>query len=103
MMSAKSWFPIKPQFFAIYAIYYATVGSLLRPFRAALAIAIAPKFDAVVEGVARRLPDVIPRKKEVTLFTFSVAASTAAFALTILVAVNGFCALLRVTPFPCSC
>ena len=44
------------KFSLTYVGIYATVGTIMRPFRIALAVAITPKFSAVVRAVQSRMP-----------------------------------------------
>ena len=43
-------------FLAVYAALYATVGTLMRPFRLAAAISFTPVFEATLQHVRARVP-----------------------------------------------
>mmetsp|Transcript_22329 Transcript_22329/g.68931 ORF Transcript_22329/g.68931 Transcript_22329/m.68931 type:complete len:216 (-) Transcript_22329:25-672(-) len=91
-----TWFPLKKQFLIYYAGYYATIGSVLRPFRFAVAVGLAPYFERTYKNVAERTG--LPRP--VSIFLVTMVANVA-FSVALLVgAVSGFCAALRVAPVP---
>ncbi|KAG8459675.1 hypothetical protein KFE25_003127 [Diacronema lutheri] len=81
---------ISPKFLAIYAGYYATVGTLLRPARFALAVAMAPFFTRVVKTLRERfgLPQAtaVGAVVFVTNFVFSSIAAAAVVKLACLTA-----------------
>lgn len=51
-LAAGQW----AKFLPVYVGIYATLGTVLRPFRMALAVGLTPKFSAVVDETQRRLP-----------------------------------------------
>ena len=76
--------------------YYATVGSILRPFRFAVAIGLAPTFDRAYATLSDRLK--VPRAAAIFLVT--LATNVAFTVALLLVAVNVLCAALGVAPVP---
>lgn len=91
-----TWFPLKKAFLAYYVGYYATIGSILRPFRFGVAIALAPTFDRAYTSVQEKLK--VPRA--VATFLVTMVANVAFSVALLLAAINVFCAALRVTPVP---
>ena len=77
-------------------IYYLSIGSILRPFRAALALAVTPKVDATWTRIQERLK--VPRAVAIGIFV-AVFNVIGAFVL-LYAAVSGFCLALRVPPLP---
>ena len=45
-----------PKFVAVYVGIYATLGTILRPFRVALAIGLTPSFSKTITYLQQRLP-----------------------------------------------
>ncbi len=95
-LNPASWFPLKKQFLGYYAAYYLSIGSILRPFRAALALAVTPKVDATWTRIQERLK--VPRAVAIGIFV-AVFNVIGAFVL-LYAAVSGFCLALRVPPLP---
>mmetsp|Transcript_23110 Transcript_23110/g.67336 ORF Transcript_23110/g.67336 Transcript_23110/m.67336 type:complete len:230 (-) Transcript_23110:196-885(-) len=64
------WQPpfLTTKFFAFYAIFYASIGTLLRPVRATIAIAIGPYFDRILKFLQEKLR--VPRAVAVLTLVF---------------------------------
>ena len=96
LLNPMTWFPLKKAFLAYYVGYYATVGSLLRPFRFAVAVGLAPAFDKTYTYVQDKLR--VPRA--VAMFLVTMVANVAFTVALLIFAVNVMCAALRVPPVP---
>ena len=86
--------PSWPKFLVYYAGVYATVGSFTRPFRFGIAVGIAPKFDAIVAALQRRLK--VP--KPVAIGLVVVAANVVGTTVLMVSLTRLVCLLLRVPP-----
>ncbi len=80
-----TWLPLKKKFLAYYMGYYLSIGSILRPFR----------FKTYVK-ISDRLK--VPRA--VSIFIVTILTNVVFTVGLLLVAVNLFCAALRVAPVP---
>lgn len=96
VMNPLTWLPLKKGFLAYYLGYYATIGSILRPFRFAIAVGLAPKF----EETYKKLSDKLGVPRAVSIFLVTIATNVVFTVGLLLVAVNVFCAALRVAPVP---
>ena len=91
-----TWFPPKKAFLLYYGAYYATIGTVLRPFRFGIALVLAPAFDKIYDSIASKLN--VPRGVAIFLWTL---LSNVIFSVLLLVsAINVFCFLLQVPPIP---
>ena len=91
-----TWLPLKKKFLAYYMGYYLSIGSILRPFRFAIALGLAPTFEKTYVKISDRLK--VPRA--VSIFIVTVLTNVVFTVGLLLVAVNLFCAALRVAPVP---
>mmetsp|Transcript_26392 Transcript_26392/g.79144 ORF Transcript_26392/g.79144 Transcript_26392/m.79144 type:complete len:226 (-) Transcript_26392:26-703(-) len=96
LMNPLTWLPLKKAFLVYYLGYYATIGSILRPVRFGVAIALAPTFEKIYGKISEKLG--VPRA--VSIFLFSMVTNVVFTIGLLLVAVNVFCAALRVAPVP---
>ena len=91
-----TWLPLKKKFLAYYMGYYLSIGSILRPFRFAIALGLAPTFEKTYVKISDRLK--VPRA--VSIFIVTILTNVVFTVGLLLVAVNLFCAALRVAPVP---
>ena len=75
-----------PKYLAAYGVLYATVGSLLRPARVALAISVTPFFDRIVDFFRGRFNVSKPVAFGMTVFCVNVCGSCSYLALGLLLA-----------------
>ena len=75
-----------PKYLAAYGVLYATVGSLLRPARVALAISITPFFDRIVDFFRGRFSVSKPVAFGMTVFCVNVCGSCSYLAFGLLLA-----------------
>ena len=91
-----TWLPLKKKFLAYYMGYYLSIGSILRPFRFAIALGLAPTFEKTYVKISDRLK--VPRA--VSIFIVTILTNVVFTVGLLLFAVNLFCAALRVAPVP---
>ena len=83
-----TWLPLKKKFLAYYMGYYLSIGSILRPFRFAIALGLAPTFEKTYVKISHRLK--VPRA--VSIFIVTILTNVVFTVGLLLVAVNLFCA-----------
>jgi len=91
-----TWLPLKKEFMAFYIGYYATIGTILRPFRFALAAYLTPKFDKIYTT----LKDKFSVPKPIVILLCTIIANVIFPTALLIFAVNAACFLLRVKPIP---
>ena len=62
-----TWLPLKKKFLAYYMGYYLSIGSILRPFRFAIALGLAPTFEKTYVKISDRLK--VPRAVSIFIVT----------------------------------
>mmetsp|Transcript_10688 Transcript_10688/g.34193 ORF Transcript_10688/g.34193 Transcript_10688/m.34193 type:complete len:232 (-) Transcript_10688:277-972(-) len=96
LLNPGTWFPLKKAFMALYVGIYATVGSVMRPFRFGLAIAITPKLDSIYKGLQSRLRV----SKAVAIFLVTLVVNIGLSVALLVFSIYAFCFALRVSPLP---
>lgn len=96
LFNPLTWFPLKKAFLAFYVGYYATIGTVLRPFRFGLALALTPKLDQLYKSLQARLKV----SKAVAILLVTLVVNIGASAALLFFSVYAFCFCLGVTPVP---
>lgn len=91
-----TWFPLKKAFIAFYVGYYATVGSILRPFRFGLALALAPKLDKIYRAIQNKLKV----SKAVAIFLVTLILNIGASIVLLVTLIYAFSFAVGVPPLP---
>lgn len=91
-----TWFPLKKAFIAFYVGYYATVGSIMRPFRFGIAIALAPKLEKLYRSIQNKLGV----SKAVAIFLVTLLFNVGASMFLLITLIYAFSFALGVPPLP---